>query len=299
LEGNAINITSTNFTELDRLCEEFSFSELSAKLSEFRPSIDFKDTKTLQRITSLEETANQHSHFISILQSKVSQLSTDFGRLVMEVSSLRSVASGIQTLSDEVSSLQTQKPNDPVVEQLSTEFSELRKEVLTLKTKILPILPDPSFDSRILSTEFHHRCDGQANTLTVILDTKGNVFGGFTPVEWESRVYNGKTGKQNNSWKGDESRRSFLFTLKNPHKIGAKKFELKEEMKQKAIFCHFEVGPFFSNDIGVCDNCNEKSNNGTCLGYAYENVTGLDKFVVFTGSENFQVKEIEIFEVMD
>jgi hypothetical protein len=31
---------------------------------------------------------------------------------------------------------------------------------------------------------FHGRCDGHANTLTVILDTNGNIFGGFNPVEW-------------------------------------------------------------------------------------------------------------------
>jgi hypothetical protein len=36
------------------------------------------------------------------------------------------------------------------------------------------------------ANQFHRRCDGHANTLTVILDTKGNIFGGFTPVEWES-----------------------------------------------------------------------------------------------------------------
>jgi archaellum component FlaC len=29
--------------------------------------------------------------------------------------------------------------------------------------------------------EFHRRCDGRANTLTLISDTDGNVFGGFTP----------------------------------------------------------------------------------------------------------------------
>jgi hypothetical protein len=34
--------------------------------------------------------------------------------------------------------------------------------------------------------EFHHHCDGHTNTLTLISDTDGNVFGGFTPVEWES-----------------------------------------------------------------------------------------------------------------
>jgi hypothetical protein len=34
--------------------------------------------------------------------------------------------------------------------------------------------------------DFHKRCDGQANTLTVIFEKKGNVFGGFTLLEWES-----------------------------------------------------------------------------------------------------------------
>jgi hypothetical protein len=70
------------------------------------------------------------------LEDKVTELSTDFGRLVGEVSALRSASAGIETLSEEVSALKTQirqKPNDPVVEQLSTEFIELRKEVLILK----------------------------------------------------------------------------------------------------------------------------------------------------------------------
>jgi hypothetical protein len=39
--------------------------------------------------------------------------------------------------------------------------------------------------------EFHRRCDGRANTLTVISDTDGNVFGGFTPVKWEPHVWKG------------------------------------------------------------------------------------------------------------
>jgi hypothetical protein len=34
-EGNAINITDTNFTELKQTCEEFGFSQISAKLSKF------------------------------------------------------------------------------------------------------------------------------------------------------------------------------------------------------------------------------------------------------------------------
>jgi chromosome segregation ATPase len=123
-EVNEINITATNLTKLDRLCEELGFSELAAKLSEFRPLIGFKeadDADARRRIAALEEKANQHSHIIAMLQGKVAQLSTDFGRLVAEFSALRSASPAIRTLSEEVSALKTQigqKLNNPVVEQL-------------------------------------------------------------------------------------------------------------------------------------------------------------------------------------
>jgi hypothetical protein len=126
LEGNAINITDTNHTEAQPLSEKFGFSEIAAKLSEFCPSMDLKEAETEDadgcgRIAALEEKANQHSHVIAILQHKVTQLSTDFGRFGGEVSALRSASSGIQTLSEEVSALKRQigeNLNDPVVAQL-------------------------------------------------------------------------------------------------------------------------------------------------------------------------------------
>jgi hypothetical protein len=45
LDGNAIKITDTNFTQLDWLCDEFGFTELATKLSEFRPSMDSKEAE--------------------------------------------------------------------------------------------------------------------------------------------------------------------------------------------------------------------------------------------------------------
>jgi hypothetical protein len=38
--------------------------------------------------------------------------------------------------------------------------------------------------------DFHGRCDRRAHTLLLILDTEVNIFGVFTPVEWESRQWN-------------------------------------------------------------------------------------------------------------
>jgi hypothetical protein len=122
----------------------------------------------------------------------------------------------------------------------------------------------------------------------VILDTNGNIFGGFTPLEWESR----------RGWKADDSRKSFLFTLKNPHNIPARRFALKVEEKDQAIYCDSEYGPGFGypRDISVNNNCNANTSSWTCLRGSYTNDTGLAAGIVFTGSENFQVTEIEVFE---
>jgi hypothetical protein len=146
--------------------------------------------------------------------------------------------------------------------------------------------------------DFHSRCDGHANTLALILDTAGNIFGGFTPVEWESRT----------DWpysKADPSMKSFLFTLKNPHNVPARKFALKAERMDMAIQCYSSCGPFFGYidicvlGIGVFDNCNANARNTTYLGSSYANDTGRDGSTFLTGSQFFTVKEIKVFEITD
>ena len=34
--------------------------------------------------------------------------------------------------------------------------------------------------------DFHHKCDGQSNTLTIVRNTYNKVFGGYTPIKWDS-----------------------------------------------------------------------------------------------------------------
>jgi hypothetical protein len=138
--------------------------------------------------------------------------------------------------------------------------------------------------------DFHGRCDGHANTLTLIEDTAGNIFGGFTPVEWESGDFH---------CKADPSLKSFLFTLKNPHDIPARKFALKAEKKDEAIECWSSWGPRFG-DIGVSDKCNANTNSFTSrFSGSYANGTRRPSDSFFTGSLYFTVKEIEVFEITD
>jgi hypothetical protein len=102
---------------------------------------------------------------------------------------------------------------------------------------------------------FHDRCDNHTNTLTFILDTDGNIFGGFTPVKWESVFWNRKYGTNDNRKKTDESLKSFLFTVKNPHNIPARRFPLKPEKKYQAICCHSGRKCFgYGSDLVVSDH---------------------------------------------
>jgi hypothetical protein len=140
------------------------------------------------------------------------------------------------------------------------------------------------------ASEFHCRCDGHANTLTVILDTEGNIFGGFAPVKWESRKWNRKNGKENNRVKADDSQKSFIFTLKNEHKVGERRFGLKSEEKWRAILCAIECGPCFgcySCDILISDNCNANTGSHSYgFGETYANDTEFD------GARFSRVREI-------
>jgi hypothetical protein len=74
-------------------------------------------------------------------------------------------------------------------------------------------------------------------------------------VKWESL-----TGSYDERCKAGPSLKSFLFTLKNPHNFPARKFALKAEAKNFAIFRDFSRGPCFGG-IWVSDHCNANAEN--------------------------------------
>jgi hypothetical protein len=100
------------------------------------------------------------------------------------------------------------------------------------------------------------------------------------------------------AWKADASHRSFVFTIKNPHGFGCRKFGLKSDEAQYAIYTHQDFGPIFGrgHTICVCNNCSTTDSNYTRL-YSYVNDTGLNEYTVFTGEQHFTMKEIEVFSV--
>jgi hypothetical protein len=142
------------------------------------------------------------------------------------------------------------------------------------------------------SNDFHSRCDGHSNTLTILKAKESEfIFGGFTTVAWESSA--------RGEWKSD--RNSFLFSLTNKDNQPLKmKVDLNKH--QHAIFCHSEYGPTFGggHDITIANNSNTTRGSWSNLGSAfkhpqYAQVTN-EASTFLAGSHEFQLDEIEVYQ---
>ena len=150
---------------------------------------------------------------------------------------------------------------------------------------------------------FHSLCDGKPNTLTVIKNSKGFIFGGYTSVAWSS-VY---------GYKSDNM--AFLFSLVNPANIPLK-LKIKSGDEQRAVYHDSDCGPAFGGlnlrnciwgrDLIVNDASNSNTNS-------YINITSSSsyeappygkvgdlggKFMHGCPTRNFQTVEVEIFQVL-
>jgi hypothetical protein len=98
----------------------------------------------------------------------------------------------------------------------------------------------------------------------VLLDTEKNIFGGFTPFKWESGEMHTKAG---------DNLKTFLFTLKNPHSLPARRFTFKTEQKRRAICYERKDGSWFCG-LGVLDNCNANAQNDMNFGKSCDRAIG-------------------------
>lgn len=130
-------------------------------------------------------------------------------------------------------------------------------------------------------------CDNKGPTLTVIQSSQGYLFGGYTPLAWDSKSYN------------KHSTEGFIFTLTNPHKIPPTKYT-RNQQDSRAIYCNSSFGPVFGNlhpDIAVSNNCHQNDNSYSNFPSAYNDTTRKG-VTTFTGKSNFTVNEIEVFSVI-
>ncbi len=142
------------------------------------------------------------------------------------------------------------------------------------------------------ANDFHSRCDGHSNTLT-ILKAKGSqfIFGGFTTVFWESHA--------RGTWKSDPN--AFIFSLTNKENRPLK-MKIDPNERQYAIGFHSSYGPRFGYgcDILIADNSNTTMFSYSYLGHSYKHPQyeeGTNEAKSFlAGSFYFQLDEIEVYQ---
>jgi hypothetical protein len=214
-------------------------------------------------------------------QKTIKQLLVDIASLRADISALK-----VQQRPSPAPASAPQRPGAILLDSLIVR--EFPANILCeLQTKRFVLLWRGTRDGFHAST-FHGRCDGHSNTLTIIEGVGGYIFGGFTPISWDT----------SGSYKTDHSNRSFLFTLRNPAGTGPMKFALIRP--EYALQCFASCGPTFgaAPDIYVADQSDANMNSHTYLGNSYVNYTGHASNVVFTGAQQFRAKEIEVFEIV-
>ena len=141
------------------------------------------------------------------------------------------------------------------------------------------------------SRDFHNKCDKIGPNIT-LLKTNNNVkFGGFTNCNWG--VPENAEDKKNDVQgvqKSDPD--SFCFSLTS------KKIYLHNIEKDGAIFCSNKYGPTFSDNIFAVNN-KMLSKGGYCTKKEKSFFVGQKKdYEISGGEKTFQIKELEIFEII-
>ena len=127
------------------------------------------------------------------------------------------------------------------------------------------------------SSNFHSKCDGKSNTVTLVETMTGRRFGGFSDAQWDQSGSH-KTGSN-----------GFLFSLDNNEIYYNKD-------NRYNIYCHSSYGPTFGtgHDFYICDSCNSSNSSYDNSGNSYE-TNG--KQYALAGSNNFLVRDYEVFQL--
>ena len=137
------------------------------------------------------------------------------------------------------------------------------------------LLYQASRDGDSCST-FHEKCDEAEKTLVIVEDNDGNKFGGFTTQDW---------GGQYLQKKDDDA---FIFSI-DKNRI----YDVIPNQNAIGAFPNF--GPvFFGCQIRIYDNFLTKGGTTYKKGLNYRTT---EDFELTNGKQNFEVRELEVYEV--
>jgi hypothetical protein len=207
LKDQPIDIKDRNLAVLSQLTEEFGFEALLAKLSIHQRLLGLTDAQAAEvrsRLSALKERAGQHERQIEELQSLRSsvlrRVDVGLARAASELETFRDTKNS-DTAPPAAAAQPARAPAKPpptaapavaappgrMESLIVDEYLPLFQEFRAKRFNLLWRGSRDGFGGR----EFHRRCDGRANTLTLILTDegwhrRGSIFGDFTPVKWDS-----------------------------------------------------------------------------------------------------------------
>ena len=141
------------------------------------------------------------------------------------------------------------------------------------------------------ASDFHSHCDTKPNTLTIVKSTSGNIFGGFSSVQWNP----------NNLWQDDKI--AFIFSLVNKENRPLLFEHSSSRTFSIGTISYF--GPVFGYgyDISISDSSNTNSSSYSNLGLTYTHpdypFESERAKTILSGSHSFQVQEIEVFQMQE
>ena len=154
------------------------------------------------------------------------------------------------------------------------------------------------------TSNFHSRCDGKPNTLTIVKSSNGNIFGGFTSIPWESIEYDEENGYMYDFC-------AFLFSLVNKENRPLifehtnESENIKDADARGSVWSSSKHGPLFGSghDLYIADKSNTNDDSYSNLGFTYTHPDyqrdSERANSILAGTQFFEVDEIEVFQILE
>jgi hypothetical protein len=137
---------------------------------------------------------------------------------------------------------------------------------------------------------FHTKCDGKANTITIILNKMNYIFGGFASSCWNTKGF-------------IDDPKAFLFSLRRNGVSYKDKLTINNF--KNALYGHSSYGPTFGggHDIYINNQSDNCIGSYTNLGHSYSSNghqygTGNAQCFLAGNYNQWLVDEIEVFQII-
>eukprot|EP01034_Spumella_vulgaris_P035971 gene35971-44358_t len=182
-----------------------------------------------------------------------------------------------------------------VLENVLSEMDFIVKELVSLLSMLTDSASDMQLSANLLyrgsrdgfqGADFHSRCDGVTNTLTLVRDTDGNIFGGYSDFAWDSGIGKYLAASTN----------SFVFSLRR--KGVTQPVKLKSVDQSHGCPCtNANYLPTFGGGytLHISSGCNTNNASYSAMSTAYYEL--LPGTTTLSNERQFIVQDIEVYQV--